>query len=120
MPYKFNPLTGKLDYYKKSEDSIVVDTINASSSKTVDTITLSNFKIAEYTITLYNNAQGVLVSFNLSVNNNNGVLRDSLYNRIGKGINYKIDADVNGLDYELVVENNESYDLTIEYKQSNF
>lgn len=120
MGYVWNPITGELDRVGQSGGpggsspwSTISDTVAASSTRVVDTISLSNFNSSIYEITIYNTTQSVARTFKLVVNNANGALKDQLTNKVGSSINYDIDAISSGGNFELTITNNESYNLSV-------
>ena len=115
MSLRFNPLTGNLDFDTKSSGlwSTVIDTVINNSSKVADTISLTGLNSVTYKITIYNTSESVSRTFDMTVNNANGSLRDSISKKVGSNINYSIDASVNSGNMELTIINNESFSLEI-------
>lgn len=83
--------------------------VNGSSSKTIDTVALADFKAIKYVITFYNVANSATRSFEMNIVNENGTLKDSIKSKLGSSISYSINAVISGSDMTLQVSNNESY-----------
>jgi hypothetical protein len=113
MSFQFNPFTGNFDLVGQGVWSKFADAINGSSSKTIDTISISDFVSVVYKVTLYNTVEGKAKSLEITVNNSNGTLKDFISGKLGANINFSIDAVVNSGNLELNITNNETYNLDV-------
>ena len=116
MGFRYNPFTGKLDRISSEGlwDSLS-DSVNASSTKAIDTIANTSFKSLKYIIAIFNEANNAYNTFELTVLNENGSYRESLSNKIKtSGFNLRVNTVNNAGNFELQIENNESFPATIE------
>lgn len=91
------------------------DTVNASSTKTVDTHALADFNSIVYHLTLYNTVQGVSKKLTVTIVDDNGTIRKVVSSKLGSTINYRVNANKVGSNLELSIVNNEAYNLDISY-----
>lgn len=112
MSFLFNPLTGELDAVNPTW-SVIPNNAGASSTTILDQINISNFIVAKYIVAIRDDTNNNTVSFELTVNNNNGTLKDSISSRLGSGINYAISADNNAGTMEINLINNETNIVTV-------
>lgn len=115
MSFKFNPFTGNLDYFDASPVEVLNDLVNASSTKTIDTVPLTDFRRIDYSVALSNDSEGKTRSFDLTVINEGGTLTESVKDKLGKNINYAVNVSVNGGNLELDITNNEIFNIDVDY-----
>ena len=89
------------------------DTVNLSSSKVIDSITLGDFNAVKYIITLYNTNEGKSRNFEITVVNSGGTLKDVVTNKLGSNFNYSVTATVNAGKMDLTLFNNENFNLEV-------
>ena len=126
MSYQFNPFTGTFDAVGTTGGpgpgpSVWTNgnlTITSSSSSVINSEAMSSFQTDFYFITIKRVSDNAVRSFNFTVTNDNGSLKDVVHNRIGSNLNIEIDAIINGLDYEVVVTNNNASDIEVSYIKS--
>jgi len=94
-----------------SQWKLIEDTISASSSKTIDTVVLSNFKSIKYIITVLSTAESKIVGEELLLVYNGSTLTDTVYGKVGLGISFDLDANIDGSNMEIDFTNNESFDV---------
>jgi len=111
MGITLNPFTGQFDFI--GEWIKIKDPISASASSTFDTIPLTDFVHAEYLINYRSQTTDEAKSFKFSVLNDNSVLKDSVYVKMGTNIRVDVSADVNAGNFELNFTNNEIFDVDI-------
>lgn len=116
MSFVINPQTGKLENDGKCVLSVEVI---AGQTKVADIIPATAFKKADYSVTVSNDTEGVLSTYFISVSNG-ASLKETLYGRLGDYIDHTFDTGINSGNYELVFENNETYNLTIRLNRSFF
>lgn len=110
----WNPLEGKFDYVLAPFSTIFI-TIAGSTSIVVDAEPMASFQSGDYYFRIKRVSDGKVRSFHLTVNNDNGVIQDSLYGRVGGALSVGVDTDVNGSDYELTIVNNNVGNLEVSY-----
>lgn len=88
--------------------------ITASSTKIVDNFLMSSFHSAKYILTVWNDTQGATRSVEGMVMKFGTSIRETVYAKLHNGAKIGFDTVVNGGDFELHIENKESYDLNYE------
>jgi len=89
--------------------------IPGTSTFVVDIAALSQLKAAKYFVSISNEVNSRYNRFELNVTNENSNLRDTISNKfIAGGMNIELTVKVNGVNAELEVINNETFDLDIE------
>ena len=90
-------------------------TVLGSATKAVDIVSLSQLKSAKYFVSISNETNNRYRRFELNVTNDNSVLRDSVFGRLSSGsMNIEVSMKVNGVNAELEIINNETFDLDVE------
>lgn len=85
-----------------------------SSTTAVDTIALAKFSTAKYVLSLYNTTEVNFRTVEMNVLNDGTVVRDTLLNKLfNKPMNIKINAELNGSNMELNIENNETFNIEV-------
>ena len=86
---------------------------NASTSTIVDQVSLTDFSTLEYTISIEDTVNNKSRSMKMEVNNENGSLKDTVFGRIGTGIDFSISSVNNSGTMELTIANNEINGLAV-------
>jgi len=90
-------------------------TVSGSSTVNVDTIPLVTMKSVRYFIQLSNDTNMRYKSFEMTANNQNSNLSDTIFNKISEGsMMIEVSMKVDGLNAVLEVINNETFDLDVE------
>jgi len=112
MTWGFNPFTGQLDKVGSSPWIEVSDSIPASSSKTVDSILNSSFESIKYLFTAFNSTNSAYESLEINVLNNGGSYKETISGKLkAGGLNIDIDTNNNSGTFELIITNNESFEV---------
>lgn len=89
------------------------DIVPANSSKVIDTIPLSSFRLIEYTLSTFNMTESKTKGLKMLVKYSETSLNDQVYGKIGDQISFNIDAVQSGLNMNLTLQNNESFPLNL-------
>ena len=79
----------------------------ASSPIIVDQLAVGIFNTAEYTINITNSTSNLTRTMKMLVHNQNGIISDTVYGRIGQGLNIAVSAVNTAGNMQLIVTNNE-------------
>lgn len=91
----------------------VSDIVNTSTTSVVDTLALSSFNKIEYIITYKDLVTGEGKGLNVTVINDNGTIKESVYAITGAPLDVDLDTDINGSNYELEITNNEPNNVEV-------
>lgn len=86
---------------------------NASTSTIVDQVAITDFSTLEYTISIEDTVNNKTRSMKLLINNENGSLKESVFSRIGTGIDFSLSTVNNSGTMELTITNNEVNGLAV-------
>lgn len=88
---------------------------NADPSTTtiVDQVAITDFTTLEYSISIEDSTNNKVRSMKMVINNENGSLKDTVFARIGRGIDFSISAVNNSGTMELTITNNEVNGLAV-------
>jgi len=86
---------------------------NASTTTIVDQVAITDFSTLEYTISIENTVNNKVRSMKLLINNENGSLKETVFGRIGVGIDFSISSVNNSGTMELTITNNEVNGLAV-------
>lgn len=118
MNFEFNPFTGRFDAVGGSTSvsgaTIITDTIAPATTKTVDTLLLSSFRFAEYSVRISKVGFQTGRFFKFAVNNETANLSDTLYSIIGPWLDVIVEADIQTSSLVLKITNNEA--VAIDFK----
>lgn len=91
------------------------ESINASSTKVIESITLTNNHSFDYVITLFNDVEGKAKRYYLTALKDGAIIRDTVYSRLGSLTDISINAAAVGGNLELELTNNNTFGLSISY-----
>ena len=91
----------------------IKNTVSPGDTVAVDILNLSVFNHLEYIINIKNSAGNLVKSLKLSVKKDDSSLEDSVFVRLGQGIDVQVTTAINGSDYELRITNNEAFILDV-------
>lgn len=121
MSFKFNPITGTLDLVNATGGtttqvwSRISSTVNALNASTVDSIANTSFKSLKYIVTIFNDANTSYRSFEYSVLNDNGSYKETKTHKLSaSGPNVQISTFNNAGNFELIINNNEAFNVQVE------
>lgn len=89
--------------------------VPAGNTQAVHSYPLATFSSMRIVICVYNKVQEKKRTFDLTISKQGAGLAWSVFGLIGDAINFITVPTVNGSNYELVITNNELYDLAVEY-----
>jgi hypothetical protein len=102
-------------------DTIITETISASSSFDLDVIPLSSLCAVKYIVCVFSAAQNKWKSFELLGSKKTATtVEDTLYSTIGANLDVDFDFIVSGTDAKLVGINNEIFDVDIRIHKNGF
>ena len=107
-----NPMTGKFEWVGSNLWKCLQVEFGMGEVKNLEVFPLTDFNSLTYIITVVDGT-GKRKRFNFDVINDEGVIKDGVYAKMGTNLRYDIDAIINGTDMELVFSNNETFDLTV-------
>lgn len=90
-------------------------TVPASSTTIVESFALSSFRSLEYIINVKDTTSDKEKQLKLSVVKDDGSLKDCVYAIMGSAISLEINANINGLSYELEMINNELFAVEVSF-----
>jgi hypothetical protein len=94
----------------------VSQTITALSTKTVASFLLTEFRSMKITISVWNDAQNKSKLFESNIINENGVITENVFAKIGSiGISFNTIVQTGPDRMDIQVENKENYILNLEY-----
>jgi hypothetical protein len=102
------PPANSLTFFEKKLDSI-----NASSSKVIDTIPLIDFKLIEYTFRASNSPNNKTKGLKMIVTKTDSSINDQVFAKIGDAISFNLNTQINGTDMNLILQNNETFALDL-------
>jgi len=112
----FNPMTVEFDNVLRSpiqnKKTII---LGANVETEVESITFGDFISLKYFLSVESVDQTKQRYYELTVTKDNTDLKDSVGNRVNKGINLDLDPRIDGSNFELIITNNESFDVTLCY-----
>lgn len=120
MGFKFNPLTGRLDLVEHSNTTGPTTTtiaIPAGQTVTVDSVLYSSIKSINYFVNLIKDDFTKVKSLKMTVLKINSDVRDTVYARFGNDLNCSISSLVVGSNADLIVTNNEAFDITCSFNK---
>lgn len=86
---------------------------NASSSTIVDQVAITDFSTIKYIIDIQDTINNKTRSMEMIINNENGSIKESVFGRIGSGIDFSISPVNNSGTMELTITNNEVNGLSV-------
>lgn len=86
---------------------------DASTTTIVDQVAITDFSTLEYTISIKDTVNNKVRSMKLLINNENGSLKETVFGRIGVGIDFSISPVINSGIMELTITNNEANGLAV-------
>lgn len=86
---------------------------NASTTTIIDQVPLSSFSTLEYTLSIEDTIGNKTRSMKMLINNENGSLSETVFARIGVGIDFSISPINNAGTMELTIINNETNGLAV-------
>jgi hypothetical protein len=101
---------GSTGIYVWSTDS---KEVTALSSLVIDSYTLTNFLGAKYIFTVYNITENKTRMFELNIVYNDSSLKDQICASMGGSINYGVSVINNSGVLNLIIQNNEAYNLKV-------
>ncbi len=108
---RVDPASGILQFGVQQVYEKLYSTVLATSTNAVDILDTSTFVSADYTIVLFNRTQNKSKSLKMTVRTLGVTSKNQVFNRSGDPINIAIDTVLSGLNMEVRIINNESYDL---------
>lgn len=117
MSFTFNPFTGNFDKVVRStnQQTVATDTIDALTSKVIDTIPLVDFNSLIYDYVFEGNAQSR--AFKNTVVLDDGSVFDQVYGRLGR-LQLSYDVNINGASVEILVTNPNSFDINVSFTKT--
>lgn len=88
------------------------DTIPANSSRVIDVIPLEDFDLLSYELAFFGPSQNDVKSMSMKVQQFSGVVQDQVFGRSGS-LGISVNGQVNGLNFELLVQNSEAYSVGV-------
>lgn len=101
-------IVNNLSVWKK-----ITTNANASTSTIVDQIAITDFSTIKYIIDIEDTVNNKTRSMEMVINNENGSLTESVFARIGEGIDFSISPVNNSGTMELTITNNEVNGLAV-------
>lgn len=95
-----------------------VDTIPAGGTLVVDKISLNDFSRIKYLMSFKDASTNSTKGFDLNVQNNNGVLTESVNNILGASLNILTNVTDDGVDMSLEITNNELNNIELSFLRS--
>lgn len=89
--------------------------IPATSTKVVDTLPLSNFKTLKYFVIFFNSTNDITKEMEVTVKKSGSTVDSVVGNRVGVGMDLEVNPDVSGLNFEMNVVNNESFNIDMSF-----
>lgn len=89
------------------------NSVLASSSKVVETLNTSKFDVLKYFLIFSNPTKTIKKSMELTILNQGIILKDTVSNRIGTGLDLEVGAILNSPNMELTITNNEIFDINV-------
>lgn len=86
---------------------------DASTSTIIDQVDVSQFSTLKYVIDVQDTVNNKTKSMEMIINNENGSLKESVFGRIGNGIDFSINTVNNSGTMELTITNNEAIGLSV-------
>lgn len=94
----------------------ITQTILAGQTKTIHLVALSAFYAIDYIFNVRKSDLTKSKSFKMFVSRTDVGLEDTIFARLGSKINYSIDVQINGSNAEIIITNNEAFDLITTFK----
>lgn len=94
----------------------VKDTIDPTSTKTIDTVPLAKFRSLLYAATLWNGSLSKFLNINVRKISGSSV-EDSVFDRLGN-LPLKINANISGSNVIIEVENPNAFLINVEFVKS--
>lgn len=115
---RFNPFTGTLDFDSQTAGSNTTTVaVPAGQTVTVDSVLYSSMKAINYFIALHKSDFSEAKLLKMSVMKFNSSVKDVVYSRVGTNVNCAVESSVVGLNANLIITNNESYDVTCSFNK---
>jgi hypothetical protein len=92
--------------------------VNAGQTKVADAILNSEFRAVEYKVSFHGNNK--TKSLVIKINKLQATIIDEVYSKSGDIINVAVNAVLNGSSTELVIINNEAYNLDVILLRAKF
>jgi hypothetical protein len=108
---RVDPASGILQFGVQQVYEKLYSTVLAASTNAVDILETSTFISADYTIVLFNRIQNKSKSLKMIARTLGSTAHNQVFGRSGDPINVAIDTVLVGLNMEVQIINNESYDL---------
>lgn len=90
-----------------------LDSINALATKVIDSVPLIDFKMIEYTFRASNSPNDKTKGLKMLVRKTDSSVNDQVFARMGDAISFNIGAQINGLNMNLILQNNENFALDL-------
>ena len=91
--------------------------IPAESTLNVDTLPIADFTSIRYFMSILNDTNDLTRTLIMSVIRQGSTACNSIYDRIGVGLDIEVNTLVSGSDFSVEIVNNETYDITLCYKK---
>jgi hypothetical protein len=105
-------------YVTTGSDSLWIKSqknISASGNVIVDTIKLTSFRSIKYIVTVYNKGLDKGKTLEMNLLKENAGIKETIYGKIGVGVNIAMSTGINGGNLEITVQNNELFPVTCEF-----
>ena len=91
------------------------DSVNALSTKVIDSIPLSRFHLIEYSMQIHNAASTKVRTLKMMVARVDTGVDDQVFARGGSAINLELNNKITGRDFELEIVNNETESVDLSF-----